>query len=90
MTTSSTTKHLTRTQIRYALFRCKAGTSDAAQEAILESYIPQLLEFGLDRSDFAVEWDVDPKDLTQIVTGKIARNMNKEKSLFSSSGELKE
>lgn len=80
---------MNRTQIRYALFRCKAGNGDKEQKLILESYKSQLDEFDLTIDDFTKEWDVDTKDLTQIVIGKVAKNLNKDKSLFSSVGTLK-
>lgn len=80
---------MTRSKIRYALFRCKANTAEKEHNDILESFKTQLDEFGLDITDFTKEWDIDSKDTTQIVTGKIARNMNREKSLFSSDGGLK-
>ena len=73
---------MTRSQIRYALFRCKAGTSDKEQEEILASYQKQLDEFELTIDDFTTEWDVDKKDTTQIVTGKIAKSYNKIQPLF--------
>lgn len=81
---------MTRTQIRYALFRCKAGTPDKSQLEILKSYQEQLDEYGFDISDFTKEWDVSKEDLTEIVTGKIARKYNQEKSLFSPDGKLKD
>lgn len=80
---------MNRTQIRYALFRCKAGNGDKEHNKILESYSSQLDEFDLNISDFTKEWDIDPKDLTEIVVGKVAKNLNKDKSLFSSAGTLK-
>lgn len=80
---------MNRTQIRYALFRCKAGNEDKGQKKILESYAEQLKEFDLTINDFTKEWDIDPKDLTEIVIGKVAKNLNKDKSLFSGDGSLK-
>lgn len=81
---------MTRTQIRYALFRCKAGTADPEHLEVLESYKTQLDEFGLDINDFTKEWDVSKTDTSEIVTGKIARKYNQDQSLFSSTGQLKE
>lgn len=79
-----------RNQIRYALFRCKAGTADSEQLAILSKYKDQLDELGLTINEFAKEWDVDKKDLSSIVTGKVARKYNEITSLFTSDGTLKE
>jgi hypothetical protein len=80
---------MTRTQIRYALFRCKAGTADKSQLKILESYQSQLKEFDMNISDFTLDWDVSPKDLSEIVIGKEAKKLNKDKSLFTGDGSLK-
>lgn len=79
-----------RSQIRYALFRCKAGTSDKKQDEILKTYQPQLDELGLDVCDFAIEWDIDKKDYDQVVYGKVAKKYNTSKSLFNGEGKLKE
>lgn len=81
---------MTRTQIRYALFRCKAGTPDKNHLEILSTYQEQLDEYGFDIMDFAKEWDISKTELSEIVTGKIARKYNQEKSLFSSDGKLKD
>lgn len=80
---------MNRTQIRYALFRCKAGTADKSHLKVLADYLPQLEEFGMDISDFTKEWDVSKTDVTEVVTGKIARKYNQEQSLFSTTGQLK-
>jgi hypothetical protein len=80
---------MNRTQIRYALFRCKAGTATKSQLKILDDYKSQLDEFGMDISDFTKEWDISKTDVTEVVTGKIARKYNQEQSLFSTTGQLK-
>ena len=80
---------MTRTQIRYALFRCKAKTQDEAQQLILDSYKDQLDEYGFSIDDFTNEWDIDKKELSQIVTGKIVKKYNQFNSLFSGDGQLK-
>lgn len=79
-----------RSEIRYALFRCKAGTPDQTHLDILETYQSQLDELGLEVRDFTVEWDVHKTDLSEIVTGKIARKYNQPQSLFTGEGVLKE
>ena len=81
---------MTRSEIRYALFRCKAGTPDKEQSKILKQYKEQLDELGLDITDFTKEWDINKEDFSEIVTGKIARKYNQDQSLFSSTGKLKE
>jgi len=77
-----------RSEIRYALFRCKAGTADDDQLEIFYSYEDQLKEYDFDISDFTKEWDIDKKDFSQIVTGKIAKKYNTPKSLFNETGVL--
>lgn len=72
-----------RSDIRYALFRCKARTADDVQTKIFETYRSQLDEYEFTIDDFTVEWDIDKTDNTQIVTGKIARKYNQDVSLFS-------
>ncbi len=69
---------MTRSQIRYALFRCKAGTPDKEHEEVLATFKSQLDEYGFDISDFTTEWDVDKKDTSQIVTGKIVKQYQKQ------------
>lgn len=81
---------MTRIEIRYALFRCKAGTPDKEHTKVLKKYQEQLTELGLDISDFTKEWDVSKTNMDEIVTGKIARKYNQEQSLFSSTGQLKD
>lgn len=79
-----------RSEIRYALFRCKAGTADEKQLAIFESYKPQLVEFDFTIEDFTKEWDVEKGDTSQIVTGKIARKYNQDRSLFAGDGTIRD
>jgi hypothetical protein len=68
---------MTRTQIRYAIFRCKSGTPTKEHEEIFATYSDQLAEFGFTLDDFTTEWDVHKKDLDQIVYGKVAKAYNK-------------
>lgn len=67
---------MTRSQIRYALFRCKAGTPDELHERILATYLPDLQEIGLDINSFAVDWDVSKEDPKYFVTGHMVRLYN--------------
>lgn len=67
-----------RSEIRYAIFRVRAGTPDEKQQAIFDSYADQLSEFGFTAEDFTKEWDIDKNDFSQIVTGKIARSYNRD------------
>ena len=67
---------MTRSQIRYALYRCKAGTPNEAHEHILATYAPELQEMGLGIDSFAVEWDVSMEDPKYLVTGHWVRKYN--------------
>lgn len=79
-----------RSEIRYAIFRCKAGTADDSQLKVLKSYQSQLDEYDYTIDDFTHEWDIDKKDFSQIVIGKIAKKYNQDRSLFAGDGALKE
>ena len=79
-----------RSDIRYALFRCKAGTQTKEQQEIFDAFKEQLEEFDYGIEEFAKEWDVDKSDVSLIVTGKLARKYNQETSLFTGEGKLKD
>ncbi len=79
-----------RSDIRYALFRCKNGTQTPEQQAIFDSFKSQLDPYDYGIEEFTKEWDVDKSDLTQVVTGKLAKKYNQDKSLFTSEGVLKD
>jgi hypothetical protein len=79
-----------RSDIRYALFRCKAGTPDEKHLAIFDKIKPQLEDDGFGIEDFTTEWDVSLEDAYQVVTGKIVKKLNKDKPLFDGAGKLKE
>jgi hypothetical protein len=68
---------MTRSQIRYALFRCKAGTPSEVHERVLTTYLPELQEIGLDVDSFTVDWDVSMEDPKYIVTGHMVRLYNR-------------
>jgi hypothetical protein len=69
---------MTRSQIRYALYRCKAGTHTDEHLKVFQLYKPQLDEFEFTASDFAVDWDVDKKNLANIVTGATVKKYIRE------------
>lgn len=79
-----------RSEIRYALFRCKSNTPSEDQIALFASYSEQLKPFDYGIEEFAREWDIDKSDTSLIVTGKLARKYNQETSLFTSEGTLKD
>jgi hypothetical protein len=64
---------MTRSKIRYALFRCKAGTPTNEHLNIYSFYLQDVSEYGLDSTDFSIEWDIDKNDFSKIVTGKIVK-----------------
>lgn len=68
---------MTRSQIRYALFRCRAGTPSELHEHVLATYQPELREIGLDIDSFTVDWDVSKEDPKYIVTGHMVRLYNR-------------
>lgn len=69
-----------RSDIRYALYRCKNDNPEPAHKSIYKYYTTQLDDFGFDAFDFAEDtgWDVNKKDFTEIVTGKTVRKYIKE------------
>lgn len=79
-----------RSDIRYALFRCKVGNPSKEHKAIFNKIKPQLVEDELTIEDFTVEWDVSLDDAYVVVTGKMAKKLNRDQSLFNGSGKLKE
>lgn len=79
-----------RSEIRYAMFRIKAGTPDKKHLDLFKTYKEQLDEFELTIEDFTTEWDIDKVDFSKLVIGKQAKIMNREKSLFDSKGAIKE
>ena len=71
---------MARSDIRYALYRCKRGNPDSKHKAIYKYYKDTVEEIGLGIEDFASEdgWDVNKKDNTDVVTGKLVRKYIKD------------
>lgn len=69
-----------RSDIRYALYRCKVKNPEPLHKGIFKYYANQLEEFDFDITDFAESdgWDVNKQDFTEIVTGKTVRKYIKE------------
>lgn len=69
-----------RSEIRYALYRCKVKNPEPIHKGIYKYYTDQIEEFGFDISDFAESegWDVNKADFTEIVTGKTVRKYIKD------------
>ena len=82
--------------IRYALYSYKLGTMTGNTKPIIAYYLPRLIAYNLDRSDFAgtdgLGWDIDKKDPRNIVSGHIVRKYNEvlNASLFNEDGTLKD
>jgi hypothetical protein len=72
--------NMRRSDIRYALYRCKKGNGVTEHKLILAYYQDQLDDVSCDISDFAETdgWDVNKKDFTDVVTGKIVRKYIKD------------
>ena len=84
-------RQLKRSDIRYALFRCRTGNPEDSHKAIFGFYEPRLTKYHLDMLDFSELWDVDKKDPTNIVSGHIVHMYHEDmKSLFNEDGTLKE
>lgn len=68
---------MTRGQIRYALFRCKAGTPEQTHLDVLNKYQGELVELGMTIDQFTTDWDVSKEDSGHIVTGHLVRHYNR-------------
>lgn len=68
-------KNMKRSDIRYALYRCKNDCPAKDHLDVLDFYKDQLDPYGFDVQDFAIlgGWDVSKQDVTQVVTGKTVR-----------------
>lgn len=83
---------LKRSEIRYAIFRCRSGNPEEHHLDIYNYYGEKLKPHGLDFTTFTTLWDVDVNDPTIIVSG-IGLTPLKEKidsSLFNEDGSLKD
>lgn len=61
---------MTRSDIRYALFRCRSGNAEPGHIAVLQQYNPAMVKLKLDLHDFSEEWDInDIAPFDGIVTG---------------------
>lgn len=64
---------LTRSEIRYALFRCKSGNPSDVHLDIFNVYKPLLEdhEFGIE--NFNDKWDISKEDVNKVVFGKTVK-----------------
>lgn len=80
-----------RSQVRYALFRCRTGNPEAPHLAVLGFFQPRLEKYGLLMEDFSEAWDVSKTNHTDIVSGHVVHLYKEDlKSLFNPDGTLKE
>ncbi|MGZ8924260.1 MAG: hypothetical protein ACXW2E_00120 [Nitrososphaeraceae archaeon] len=88
----SNQKPLTRSDIRYALYRNRSGNPDKNHIEIFKQYQDKLNELGMSISTFADEWDIGVQDPSDLVVGHLLTPL-KEKvnsSLFDIYGKVKE
>jgi len=83
---------MTRSEIRYALFRCRSGNPDAEHREIYSGYATELSTHGLSIADFPQTWDVGMEDPTVIISGILLTPLKAkvDGSLFDDDGNLKE
>jgi hypothetical protein len=61
---------LTRSQIRYAIFRVRTGNATEEHHEIYAPYAEKLEIHGLDMTSFTRLWDIDPENPSRIVFGE--------------------
>lgn len=85
-------KKLSRSDIRYALYRCRTGNPEAQHAEIFKFYKTILDQYGLTITDFPNEWDIAIKIPTEIVSGHLLKPIKDKinESLFDEDGTLKE
>lgn len=82
---------LTRTEIRYALYRCRSGGPDPIHVEVLDFYSDLLKEYGMSISEFPDAWDVGVKNPLELVSGHLLLPLKAQlaASLFNEDGTLK-
>jgi hypothetical protein len=83
---------LSRSEVRYAIFRHRSGNAEAEHEHVYAYYAEKLKPYDLDFTSFTIEWDVSPTDNTVIVSGLDLKPLQAkvEDSLFNEDGSLKD
>lgn len=79
-----------RSDIRYALFRCRTGNPDPEHLFIFSYYEPRLTKFGLTTAGFSTVWDVSKENPTDIVSGHIVGIYQQDLDIFNPDGTLKD
>ena len=62
-----------RSEIRYALGRCKTGNPDPEHLEVLAQYQPLLDKYKLTVDQFMKDWDVDFNEPTKMVFGPVVQ-----------------
>lgn len=84
--------HLTRSQIRYALYRCRSGGPEKEHKAVYNHFNKDLKAYGMSISEFPDAWDVGVENPLELVSGHhlIPLKAKIEESLFNEDGTVKE
>ena len=84
-------RQLPRGTVRYACFRQRSGNPESDHNSILEYYVPRIVKYGLNFSEFGDSWDISKDNNLDIVSGHIIHLYKEEaKTLFNEDGSLKE
>lgn len=83
---------LTRSEIRYALYRCRSGGPEKKHKDVLSFFAPDLKSFGMTISTFPDEWDVGMENPLELVSGHLLIPLKAKitDSLFNEDGTVKE
>lgn len=76
--THETIINITRSNLRYALFRVRSGNPDDSHNEIYNYFKPRLNNYKLEIKDFSEEWDLDKVDPRNIISGHVVRLHNEE------------
>ena len=67
-----------RSEIRYALGRCKKGNPEPQHLEVLGRYQSELKGLGLTAQDFMIDWDVNFNDPKTLVFGAVVKKQLEE------------
>ncbi len=83
---------LTRTEIRYALYRCRSGGPDKKHKDVLAFFAADLKTFGMTISTFPDTWDVGINNPLELVSGHMLIPLKAKitDSLFNDDGTIRE
>ena len=83
---------MTRSEIRYALYRNRSGGPDKAHKEVLNFFSKDLKMYGMTISEFPDAWDVGINNPLELVSGHqlIPLKAKITDSLFNEDGTVKE